>query len=128
MSPDQQAMLRKAEQSLAGAHVLTEEGFYGFAASRAYYAMFYAAEALLQSLGLAFSKHSAVHAAYGVQFAATALLPPHFHRYLLEAQEARHFGDYDFGPEMPRADAEEQIRRAIDFLAAARGYLESVER
>ena len=36
-----------------------------FAASRAYYAMFYAAEALLQSRGLAFSKHSAVHAAFG---------------------------------------------------------------
>jgi len=58
-------MIRKADKSLAGAHVLLEEGFYGFAASRAYYAMFYAAEALLQSRGLAFSKHSAVHAAFG---------------------------------------------------------------
>jgi len=119
-------MLRKAEQSLAGAQVLAQEGFYGFAASRAYHAMFYAAEVLLQSLGLAFSKHSAVHAAYGVRFAATGVLPPHFHRYLLEAQEARHFGDYDFGPEMPQENAEEQIRRAGAFLAAARRYLDSV--
>jgi uncharacterized protein (UPF0332 family) len=126
VSPDQQAMIRKADKSLAGAHVLLEEGFYGFAASRAYYAMFYAAEALLQSRGRAFSKHSAVHAAYGAEFAATGVLPPHLHRSLLEAQEARHFGDYDFGPEMPREAAEVQIRRADEFLYAARAHLESL--
>lgn len=117
-------MLRKADQSLAGARVLLQEGFYGFAVSRTYYAMFYAAEALLQSKGLAFSKHSAVHAAYGVEFAATGVLSPHLHRYLLEAQESRHFGDYDFGPEMPREVAEEQMRRADEFLRATRAYLE----
>ena len=80
-----------------------------------------------QSKGRAFSKHSAVHAAYGTQFAATGILSPHLHRYLLEAQEARHFGDYDFGSEMSRGEAEEQIRRAEEFVKAAREHLDALD-
>lgn len=82
---------------------------------------------MLQSRGLAFSQHSAVRAACGTQFAATGILPPHLHRYLLEAQEARHFGDYDFGSEMSRGEAEEQIRRTEEFVDAAREHLDSLE-
>ncbi len=127
MSPDQRAILRKAAKSLEAARVLISEGLNGFAAARAYYAMFYAAEALLQSKGLSFSKHSAVHAAYAVQFTVTGVLPAHLHRYLLEAQEARHFGDYDFGPEMSLREAEMQIARAEEFVGAAGAYLDSLE-
>ena len=43
--------------SVAAAKVLHTEGHHGFAASRAYYAMFYVAEAFLLGKGLAFSKH-----------------------------------------------------------------------
>ena len=37
----------QARDSLAAAGVLEEQGFYGFAASGAYYSMFYVAEAIL---------------------------------------------------------------------------------
>jgi len=53
-------MLRKADDSLRVARLLCNEGLYGFAAGRAYYAMFYAAEALLTASDMSFSKHSAV--------------------------------------------------------------------
>jgi len=43
--PEQQALLKKAENSLAAAQLLLNEGFYDFAVSRIYYAMFYIAEA-----------------------------------------------------------------------------------
>jgi uncharacterized protein (UPF0332 family) len=61
MKPEQGDLLRKAEDSLNAAKLMRENGYYDFAASRAYYAMFYVAEAFLLGKGLAFSKHSAVH-------------------------------------------------------------------
>jgi len=62
LTPEQQALVQKARDSLKAARLLHANGQHGFAASRAYYTMFYLAEALLLREGLAFSKHGAVHA------------------------------------------------------------------
>jgi uncharacterized protein (UPF0332 family) len=58
-------ILDKAGSSLEASKLLARQGYLDFAASRAYYAMFYTAEALLLQRGLSFSSHSAVIAAYG---------------------------------------------------------------
>jgi uncharacterized protein len=71
MTPDQVALLQKAQASLKAARLLADQTLYDFAASRAYYTMFYVAEAFLLEEGLAFSKHSAVIAAFGRQFTKT---------------------------------------------------------
>jgi uncharacterized protein (UPF0332 family) len=68
MTPEQEALLKKARESVRAAKLLADNRLYDFAASRAYYAMFYVAEALLLSQGLSFSKHSAVIAAFGQRF------------------------------------------------------------
>ena len=47
MSPETQALLHKADESYRAAVLLEREGFPDFAASRAYYAMLYIAEAFL---------------------------------------------------------------------------------
>ncbi len=60
MSSGIEALLTKAKESLAAAHVLIKDGYYDFAASRAYYAMFYVASAVLADLGQSYSSHSAV--------------------------------------------------------------------
>ncbi len=41
MTPAQQALLLKAQRSLDAAQSLIQQGFYDFAVSRTYYAMFY---------------------------------------------------------------------------------------
>lgn len=124
MTPEQAALLRKARKSLRGAHVLADQEFlYDFAVSRAYYAMFYVAEAFLLEDGLAFSKHSAVIAAFGERFAKTGRVPAEFHRYLLDGQDRRNAGDYGLGPELSRTDADEQIARAEQFLDLAERLL-----
>jgi uncharacterized protein (UPF0332 family) len=46
-----QALIEKAKESTAAARSLAKDGHYDFAASRAYYAMFYVAEALLANMG-----------------------------------------------------------------------------
>jgi uncharacterized protein (UPF0332 family) len=58
-------LLVKALDSIEGAEALLEIDKAEFAAGRAYYAMFYAAEALLYEKGLQFSQHGQVIAAYG---------------------------------------------------------------
>lgn len=78
MTKDQSELLEKAKASLKAAKMLDNEGFYDFAASRAYYTMFYVAEAFLLDKGMAFSKHAGVHSAFGKHFVKTGLIPPEF--------------------------------------------------
>ena len=75
-----EALFTKARESLAAAQVLTKDGYYDFAASRAYYDMFYVASALLAVLGLSYSSHAAVISAFGREFAKSGKLDPKFHR------------------------------------------------
>jgi uncharacterized protein (UPF0332 family) len=63
MTPEQAALLSKAHDSVRAAKLLSDAGFCDFAVSRAYYAMFYVAEAFLLGVGLSFSRHAGVIAA-----------------------------------------------------------------
>ena len=65
MTPQQQALIQKAARSIQSAIGQNETGFPEFAASRAYYAMFYIASAFIEGEGLAFSSHAAVIATFG---------------------------------------------------------------
>jgi uncharacterized protein (UPF0332 family) len=89
-----QALRDKARENLRAANLLRREDFLDIAASRVYFAMFYAAEALLLSGGHSLSSHSAVIAAFGREFAKTQRLDARFHRYLIDAQHLRQSGDY----------------------------------
>jgi uncharacterized protein len=115
----QEALLRKARDSIRAARLLADNGLYDFAVSRAYYAMFYIAEAFLLGQSLAYSKHSGVIAGFGQHFAKTGLVPAIFHRYLIEGQNSRNVGDYDTGAGLTSAQAVEQIDRAEQFFALA---------
>jgi uncharacterized protein (UPF0332 family) len=95
------------------------EHLYDFAVSRAYYAMFYIAEAFLLGQGLAFSRHATVIAAFGQRFAKPGTVPVEFHRYLIEGQDKRNVGDYQIGPGLSATEAAEQIARAEHFLTLA---------
>ena len=79
MNPHMAQLVTKGRRSLSAARSLMERGDYDFAASRAYYAMFYLAEAVLLSKGMAFSKHSAVIAAFGQHLVKPGHLPTQLH-------------------------------------------------
>jgi uncharacterized protein (UPF0332 family) len=119
LTEDQQELLEKAQSSLAAAKWLLEGAYPDFAASRVYYAMFYVAQAFLEGEGMAFSKHSAVIAAFGQHFARTGKVPVEFHRYLLAAQDLRHSGDYGPPHAVTLDQAREQITHAEAFLSLA---------
>jgi len=60
MTEEVKKYIEKAEKSLRVAKELFEKGYYEDACSKAYYVMFYSAQALLKNAGINVSKHSAV--------------------------------------------------------------------
>jgi uncharacterized protein (UPF0332 family) len=124
MSLDIQALFRKAEESLAAARGLLRDGYFDFAASRAYYAMFYIAEALLAHKGLTYSKHSAVIAGFGQEYARTGRLAPKFHRWLIDAQEFRNIGDYGIEAHVSEDEAGAVCEWASEFIQGAKALLD----
>jgi len=125
MNEDVVCLLRAARDSLAAAKLLMSRGFAGYAASRAYYSMLYCAQAFLERKGIAFSKHSAVIAAFGKELAKTGRVPVEYHRYLIEAQEVRLAGDYRVGTVIEQDQADRQIQRAEAFLKLAEEFFGS---
>lgn len=119
MTNEQRDLLLKAQQSLGAAKLLLDHNYPDQATSRAYYAMFYVAEAFLEGQGLSFSKHSAVIAAFGREFAKPQRIPTEFHRFLIEAQALRTTSDYGQLNAVTTDQAAEQIDRAKQFLALA---------
>ena len=116
MKENQDNLLSKAEKSLEASKYLYEGGYYDFAVGRAYYTMFYLASALLEGDDLSFSKHSAVISAFGREFAKTGRVPKELHRYLKEAQDLRHLGDYGALNAISADEAESQIAHCEEFL------------
>jgi uncharacterized protein (UPF0332 family) len=119
MTPDQKELVEEARDSIAAAAMLLKGGYPGYAVSRAYYAMFYVAEAFLEGKGLSFSKHSAVIAAFGRHFAQTGEVPPECHGFLLDAFELRRIGDYGQRGAISPEQAGEEIAHARLFLELA---------
>jgi uncharacterized protein (UPF0332 family) len=125
VNPESEKLFEKAAHALHAADLLLKAGETDIAMGRAYYAMFYVAEALLRARDLRFGKHSAVHAAYGREYAKTGLLDPKFHGWMLDAFDRRIISDYDLEPLTAEGVVESAIGRAREFLQAARTFLEA---
>ena len=111
-------LLDKAIDSIETAEALLDMNKSDFAASRAYYAMLYIAEALLNEKEMKFSKHSGVHAAFGQQFAKTKIMNPKFHRWLMDAFDKRVIGDDGVDANIEKDITAEMITQAREFLEA----------
>ena len=123
MTDEQLDLLLKARQSLSAARLLLENGYPDYAAARAYYSMFYIAEAFLAGEGMSFSSHAAVISAFGREFARTDRVPAEFHRFLIDAQDLRNAGDYGQLNAVTGEQATEQIIRAEQVLELAQNMM-----
>ena len=118
------AHLERAMQSIQAARQLTSGGYNDFAASRAYYAAFYAATAVLLSEGLDLSKHSAVIASIHQRFVKTGRLDIEHGKALNWLFELRGVGDYGGTAHVSRQEVEQAIEAAEKFLEAIKLLLE----
>ncbi|HUF64733.1 MAG TPA: HEPN domain-containing protein [Gemmatimonadaceae bacterium] len=116
--------LAKSERALTSARREVASGDLDFAAERAYYAMFYAAEALLAHHQLRYRSHGAVQGAIGQHFVKPGLLGVEHHRALLDAFEARQLATYGVDPEIGQEQAQLLIERAEALLTAVRALVE----
>jgi uncharacterized protein (UPF0332 family) len=125
MKEETEKLLEKAARAIEAAKILLKTGSADFAAGRAYYAMFYIAEALLLRKGLSYSKHSAVHASFGKIYAKEGIVDPKFHRWLLDAFDQRIIGDYGVEAIITQQDVELMMDHAKEFLATAQRILQT---
>lgn len=116
-------LLLNANETLSAAELLVEQGYLRDAASRAYYGIFYVAEALLNERELSFKKHGAVHSMFAQEFVKTGLFDAKYHRWLLNAFNQRQLGDYDEMVQFKAGDVKETIQQAREFLQTAKAYL-----
>ncbi len=116
MTPQQQNLISKAQESLNAAKLLKANNYFDYAVSRAYYAMFYIAEAFLEGENQQFSSHAAVISAFGRDFANLGKVPQDFHRILIDAQTLRQISDYGKFQSISEQQAHQQIINAERFI------------
>ena len=90
------SMMSKARRSLNAARRHLADSDFDFAASRAYYAAFYAMEAALLTRGVTCSTHGGVLASFSERFIKTGSLPTEFGSKATRLFRERQIGDYEF--------------------------------
>jgi uncharacterized protein (UPF0332 family) len=114
--------IAKAEESLKAADLCYAQGLYNSSASRAYYAMFQAAQAALEAAGFARLEwsHAGLHAAFANELTRRRkLYPSTFASDLAIVIDLRHTADY--------RDHDLGRRQAIRALNKARGFVNAVK-
>jgi len=123
MKDEIKGYLDKAEHALEVAEELLKAGYAPDAASKVYYAMFYAAQALLKSEGIYVVKHSAVESALGYHFAKPGRIDKKYHRMLINARKIRETVDYDIEEEVVEPVATMTLEEGRAFVDAIKGLL-----
>jgi uncharacterized protein len=116
--------LEQAEVALADADFLLEGNrSLQSIINRAYYAMFYATLALLQTTGKVPSKHAGVISLFDTEFVLKNLLAKDLSRDLHKAFELRQASDYRVRETATIEKAREICQKAARFVQAVKGYL-----
>jgi uncharacterized protein (UPF0332 family) len=111
--------LQRAQTSINAAKDMIEKEYYDIAASRAYYAAFYAASALLLKEDIDTSKHSGVIASIHRLFVKEGKLDREQGRNLQWLFDLRGVGDYGVSEHVSAGEAYKAVKVAEDFLEAA---------
>ena len=125
MNKEIQRYLDKSGRALAAAESLLADGYSSDAASKAYYAMFYAAQAALRNHGVEVIKHSAVESFFGQHFAKTGQVDPRYHRMLIRARKLRETADYSVEEEVSDTVAGQTLEEGKAFVAVIKAILTS---
>lgn len=115
--------LDAAHEALAGGQFNLDGGYYAIAVNRAYYAVFYAANALLATKGLARGKHSGTISAFRQSFIKPGLIEPEYSDIYGSLMDDRHVSDYDMETEIEPERAESDVQSARKFVARIETYL-----
>lgn len=120
--------IEKSEEKLAAARSLLENEYFDDAISRAYYAVFHAASAVLLFEDITVESHSALKTMFGLHFVNKGKIDKKFGRYLNELKDVRENGDYDIFTGFEKVDAEKAVKEAEEFIAEIKKYLQVLQK
>jgi len=114
---------RAAHEALAGSQYNLDGGYYAIAVNRAYYAVFYIANALLSAKGLTRGKHSGTINAFRQFFVKPGLIEPEYSDIYGRLLDDRHTGDYDMDVNIEAERVETDVQDARRFVERIETYL-----
>lgn len=118
--------MARGNEALSAARVLLKAGLMNDAVSRAYYAAYHWASALLLSKGLEPKTHRGKIQMLSLHFVRTGLIAEEAAAHLSRLEDFREASDYSAAFSFSKADAEDAVRRAESFLAACRPFLADI--
>lgn len=110
-----QRILKSKNKLNAAKHSLENKDFED-AISRAYYAVFHSANALLQYVGVEVKSHQALKQMFGLHLVQSGLVEKEMGRCLNDLKDERENGDYDVITYFDKNDAEKAIEKAKIFI------------
>jgi len=117
--------LERAATSLQAAQLLVANGLANDAVSRAYYAAFHGAAALLLSRNLTFKSHTGVLRAISLNLVKPGILDKRYGRDLNWLAELRQTADYGEIRNVSMQDAEEAVNTSAQFLRQVQCLLDA---
>lgn len=115
--------MEKGRSALRQAEILYQNNEFDGSVSRAYYAIFHFACALLFSKGLEARSHEGVRRLFSLHFVRENIFEKKYGTILSHAQKAREESDYE--PEIPftQEDAALRLQEAKEFLSQVEKHL-----
>ena len=117
-------LVQRARRTLRTAWLAFEDGDYASAINRAYYSIFYAANAALSTRNLERHKHTGVISEFRLQFIKTRLLEREYSAFFGDVMDARHSSDYDFMVDVERERAKSAVDEAERFVTRIEQFLQ----
>ena len=124
-TPEIEHYISSARRALKTAQLVLDDGDHTSSINRSYYAAFYAANALLATLRLQRSKHSAVRAVLRQRFIKPGLIKAEYGSLYDKLFERRLKSDYEIMQVYERDDAQSTLDAARTFVARVEQFLAS---
>jgi len=117
-----------ARRALRTGNLALDDGDWVGAINRSYYAIFYAANAVLELQGLERNKHSGVLSLFRQKYVKTGLIEVEYSQIYGTAFEARNESDYERTEFPSQEDARKAIEGAERFVARVEKLLEELKK
>jgi uncharacterized protein (UPF0332 family) len=96
--------------------------------NRAYYAMFYAALALLQKIGKVPSKHTGVISLFDTEFVLKGIFPKELSKDFHKLFELRQVSDYKTSEDITALQADDTVKKAGVFVESVKKHIASMNK
>ncbi|NEZ59931.1 HEPN domain-containing protein [Adonisia turfae] len=120
---DASQFLDLAEEELVASQLLLQNTYYRACISRAYYAMYYATQALLTTRDIESRTHKGVLQQFSQSFVQSGDLPVSMAQNLKRTYGLRQLGDYEADVVLTEELATQALEAAVEFVEQVRRYL-----